>query len=125
MTADTPPPSTTPAATESVVVQLSRVQRQHVERTMLTGAYDHSRTCATDTNSPCDCWIRGLRDLLDLTASCSCGSCSLYAEDPPRLGPHHYASCSRFRSPLDDVLASVRAKFLTERDTTVLSGETP
>ena len=30
---------------------------------------------------------------------CVCGSRSLYAEEPPRLGPHHQAACSRWLPP--------------------------
>ena len=30
------------------------------------------------------------------TPTCSCGSVALYAEDPPRTGPHHQRSCARW-----------------------------
>jgi hypothetical protein len=47
----------------------------------------------------CSCGQTGCRKYLaaEPVPSCSCGSRALYAEDPPRLGPHHQMSCARWR----------------------------
>jgi hypothetical protein len=79
---------------------LSKRARREITEALLGGRFDHSWDCsARDTGDEgCDCWRKALRDLLDLAGPCSCGSVALYAEDPPRLGPHHYRSCSRWRA---------------------------
>ena len=65
---------------------------------MLDGRFDHSWECSAHDGNPCDCWLGHLHRIVREEApTCSCGSIALYAEDPPTLGPHHYASCGRYR----------------------------